>query len=420
MRILLIGSGGREHAMAWKLAQSKDVEQIYCYPGNGGSSSVSKARVLEEKFEKWSSATTWTKENGIDLTVVGPEQPLAEGIVDEFMTKDQLIFGPSIAAAQLEASKLFAKEVMIDAGIPTATFFDIPNLKIAKEKLSSCDYPLVLKADGLAAGKGVAIVNNPEDALAFCVDVLEKKVFGEEQSVFAEEFLEGEEASFFVITDGTSYQSMVSSQDHKRLLDGELGPNTGGMGAYSPAPVLTKAIEEQAIQQVVEPTLAELRKRGMPFTGILYVGLMITRNGPKVLEYNVRFGDPEAQVLLRRMDSDFAQLLYKSSKALLDQESLQWSKDHAFGLVLASQGYPQSPAKGASIEGLDQVQEPAVVFHAGTKQENDSVRVSGGRVLTLTTTAPSLIEARDMAYREAEKIKFEGKIFRKDIGWRAL
>jgi phosphoribosylamine---glycine ligase len=421
MRILLVGNGAREHAICWKLAQSPRVTQIFTAQGNPGTAHVSKNRNVPISPNDLDALRAFASAEGIDLTFVGPEQPLADGIVDLFAKRNLRIFGPSKEAAKLEASKDFAKTMMIEAGIPTARHQTLTSESHAKAYVSRVDFPIVLKADGLAAGKGVAICASKDEALQFVSRTMTEQVFGSAgRSIVAEEFLEGEEASFLVITDGTNWVPLASAQDHKRLLDEERGPNTGGMGAYSPAPIFTSELQRTTEQKVVKPLLEAMRKRGSPFSGILYVGLMVTREGPKVLEFNARFGDPETQVILPRLESDFAEVLDSASRGRLGATSLSWSKESALTVVLASEGYPNDPRKGAAITGLEKAEKLATVFHAGTQVREGQLVTAGGRIFSVTGLGPTLSEAAARAYAGVEAIDFGGKIFRRDIGWRAL
>ncbi len=422
MRILLIGSGGREHALCWKLAQSPRVEKIFTAPGNPGTAQI-------EKNENISIATTdldallgFASTEGIDLTVVGPEQPLAEGIVDRFQQRGLQIFGPTQAAAQLESSKQFAKNRMDEAGVPTAKYQVLTsneNAQIFLQKNAS--YPIVLKADGLAAGKGVSICQSREEAEDYVRQVMEQKIFGSAGAkIVAEEFLEGPEVSFFVLANGREFLALTSAQDHKALEEGDKGPNTGGMGAYSPTPLFSKELQNQVEQTVVTPLLNHMADRGTPFLGVLYVGLILTAEGPKVLEFNVRFGDPEAQVVLPRIHTDFAELLLHITRGQVRNANAIWSMESAMTVVLAASGYPLSPRKGDPILGWDQPQTHATLFHAGTRLEGNQLITSGGRVLCVTGTGETLEEAARNTYAGVEQIQFEGKTFRRDIGWRVL
>ncbi|MFH1262813.1 MAG: phosphoribosylamine--glycine ligase [Pseudomonadota bacterium] len=421
MRILLIGNGGREHAICRALSLSPTVERIFTAPGNPGTAQIEKNRNIALGSADLHALATFASTEGVDLTVVGPEGPLADGIVDRFRERRLDIFGPSKEAARLESSKQFAKEIMAEAKIPTASFQALHSEAEALAYLRRCPYPVVLKADGLAAGKGVAICPGPEDARRFVTAVMGKRIFGDAgATLVAEEFLEGEEVSFLVIADGTHYIPLVSAQDHKRLNDGERGPNTGGMGAYSPAPIFDATMQKLCEARVVRPLLETMAARKNPFSGVLYVGLMITPAGPKVLEFNVRFGDPETQVILPRLTSDLAELLLAAARRRLIGITPTWTADAAIGVVLALAGYPAASKTGATIEGLAEAEKEAFLFHAGTRLDGDRIVTSGGRVLTVTALAPTLKEAAEKAYRAADRIRYDGKVFRNDIGWRVL
>lgn len=421
MRILLVGSGGREHALCWKLSQGAQIEKIFAAPGNPGIARVPKTEIVGISTHDLTALLGFASTEGIDLAVIGPEQPLADGIVDRFQERKLLAFGPTQAAAQLEASKEFAKKIMVEAGVPTAEYRVLRSLDEGRKHLASCKLPMVLKADGLAAGKGVAICATREEALSFLNNVMEKKVYGTAgRMIVAEEFLEGEEASLLVLAHGTQFVPLASAQDHKRLLDGDQGPNTGGMGAYSPAPILTDSKMDEICKQVIQPTLNAMEKRGTPFHGVLYAGLMFTSGGAKVLEFNVRFGDPETQGILPRLDEDLAQLLYMVSRGRVPPAPLRWKTDSALTVVLASAGYPEKPRVGVPITGYEQAGSDGLIFHAGTRMEGSRLVTSGGRVFNVTGLGPTLRVAAERAYRAADRIHFDGKIFRKDIGWRAF
>ncbi|HLG20154.1 MAG TPA: phosphoribosylamine--glycine ligase [Bdellovibrionota bacterium] len=421
MRLLLIGSGGREHALCWKLAAGPNVEKIFTAPGNPGTAQVAKNQNIAIPADDIEALVGFASTEGIDLTVVGPEKPLADGIADRFRARNLKIFGPVKAAAQLEASKSFAKNLMNETGIPTADFRTISDVKEAYEYLKSARYPLVLKADGLAAGKGVSICPDAETAKAFAYDSMEKSRFGSAgKTIVAEEFLAGEEASFLVVADGAHYVPLASAQDHKRLLDGDQGPNTGGMGAYSPAPVVTEPLQKEICRTVIEPVLATLAKRGASFVGVLYAGLIVTPSGPRVLEFNVRFGDPEAQAILPRIDSDLSELLMSAVRGKLANTTVAWKKEVALTVVLAAEGYPGNPKSGAEIRGTDSLAPNAVLFHAGTKMQQNRLVTGGGRVFSVTGLGSTFQNAADAAYRAADQIRFDGKICRRDIGWRAI
>lgn len=421
MRILLIGNGGREHALCWKLAESSRVSSIFTAPGNPGTASISKNKNVDISSNNLNALCEFAHKEKIDLTIVGPEKPLAEGIVDLFQNHQLMIFGPTQAQAQLESSKKFAKEMMENANVPTASYKVLYSSKEAHTYLAQTSYPIVLKADGLAQGKGVSICKDEKEAESFIHKVMQEKIFGNAgKTVVAEEYLEGEEASFFIFAHGTKYVPLVSAQDHKRLLEGEKGPNTGGMGAYSPAPILNTAMQEKVEKTIVQPMLQTLSEKEIFYSGVLYLGLMITSQGPKVLEFNVRFGDPEAQVILPRMKSDLVEFCEPISRGAFPSGPLEWHEESAMGVVLACHGYPQSPKTGAIIKGLNQVPENVYVFQAGTCQKDNETITSGGRVLTLTALGKTLEKSHKQVYQAVELIDFEGKVFRKDIGWRVL
>jgi len=418
MKLLIIGSGGREHVLAWKLSQSLKVDKIYCAPGNGGTGEL--AENIPIKADNLQGLLTFAQDNQIDLTVVGPEVPLTEGIVDLFESQHLKIFGPNKAAAQLEGSKLFSKELMQKHYIPTAAYASFDNAEEAKSHLKTCPFPLVIKADGLAAGKGVVIAQTREDAEKAIDNMLTNKVFGHAGDILViEEFLEGEEASLLAFTDGKTVLPLASAQDHKAVYDSDQGPNTGGMGAYSPAPVLSDDLLAQVQQKILEPTIAALRQEGITYKGILYAGLMITNTGPKVIEFNVRFGDPEAQVVIPRLKNDLLEVMLAVVEERLSRVRLHWHPQHCLSVVLASGGYPGAYEKEKVITGLDQL-EDAFVFHAGTVQENGTVKTNGGRVLNVTALGTTLQEAYDTVYTEIPKINFDKVYYRKDIGKKAL
>lgn len=423
MRVLVIGSGGREHALVWKLSQSPAVEKIFCAPGNAGIASLAECVPLgPEEIEK---LQIFAREKGIHLTVVGPEAPLVAGITDLFQENGQLIFGPGRKGARLEGSKVWAKEFMVKHGIPTADFKVFEDAEKTYRFLKKATYPLVIKADGLAGGKGVIVAADEEKARRAVYSLMEAKAFGAAGArVIVEEYLKGEEVSVFAITDGERFYPLAAVQDHKALYEGDRGPNTGGMGSYSPPPVLTEQLAAAVNRDIFEPLLTGLRQEGIDYRGIIFGGLMITTAGEaKVLEFNVRFGDPEAQVLLPRLQSDLLPLLYEAARGNLGAVSPPvWSVDTALCVVLASRGYPGEYEKGKIITGLEKVQDfkNTAVFHAGTAFKDNHLVTAGGRVLGVTAWAFSLQEARDRAYQMAEMIDFEGKYFRRDIGYRAL
>ena len=420
MKVLVIGSGGREHAMAWKLSQSKKVNSVFIAPGNGGTHLNPKFKNID--LVDINLLADFAIEEKIDLTVIGPELPLSKGIVDLFRSKHLNIFGPTQKAAQLESSKDFAKDFMYRHKIPTAKYktFKIPDE--AHRYVDEEGAPIVIKADGLASGKGVIVamtLKEAHDAIDF---MLVDNRFGDAGAkVVIEEFLEGEEASFMVICDGKTILPLATSQDHKRLLDHDMGPNTGGMGAYSPAPIVTDEIYSKVMKEIIYPTIHGMANDGIPFTGFLYAGLMITKKGEvKTLEYNCRMGDPETQPILMRLKSDFFEMLYKSSTGHLDSTEIEWDKRTALAVVLASAGYPEAPKLNDEIHIEDRVISDSYIFHAGTIFRDNKLLTSGGRVLAVTALGDSVKEAQSKAYETINTVKFNGAQYRKDIGFRAL
>jgi len=420
MKLLVIGSGGREHALAWKLAQSQRVQTIYVAPGNGGT--ATEPGVENVAITAIPELVDFARREGIQFTVVGPEAPLAAGIVDAFRDAGLRIFGPTRAAAQLESSKDFAKRFMARHGIPTArhaTFASAPEARAYVEERGA---PIVIKADGLAAGKGVVVAASLAEAHAAIDAMLVGNRLGDAGArVVIEDFLDGEEASFIVMSDGVNVLTLATSQDHKRLLDGDAGPNTGGMGAYSPAPVVTPEVHARVMREIIQPAIAGMAKDGTPFTGFLYAGLMIDRTGaPRTVEFNCRLGDPETQPIILRLKSDLVDLLEHAVEGTLDRARAEWDRRAALGVVLAARGYPDDPARGDRIEGLPPATPDCRVFHAGTKLEGRSLVTSGGRVLCVTALGDALRMARSRAYEALAPIRFEGMQFRKDIGHRGL
>ena len=420
MKVLVIGSGGREHAMAWKLSQSSKVNSVFVAPGNGGTHLNPKFKNID--LVDINLLADFAIEEKIDLTVIGPELPLSKGIVDLFRSKHLNIFGPTQKAAQLESSKDFAKDFMYRHKIPTAKYktFKIPDE--AHRYIDEEGAPIVIKADGLASGKGVIVamtLKEAHDAIDF---MLVDNRFGDAGAkVVIEEFLEGEEASFMVICDGKTILPLATSQDHKRLLDHDMGPNTGGMGAYSPAPIVTDEIYSKVMKEIIYPTIHGMANDGIPFTGFLYAGLMITKKGEvKTLEYNCRMGDPETQPILMRLKSDFFEMLYKSSTGHLDSTEIEWDKRTALAVVLASAGYPEAPKLNDEIHIEDRVISDSYIFHAGTIFRDNKLLTSGGRVLAVTALGDSVKEAQSKAYETINTVKFNGAQYRKDIGFRAL
>jgi phosphoribosylamine--glycine ligase len=423
MKILVIGGGGREHALVWKLRQSPQVEKIWCAPGNGGISQDAECvAVPQSGTGDVAGLLALAERLHPDLTVVGPELPLVNGIVDAFTARGMKIIGPSKAAAQLEGSKVFAKEFLTRHGIPTAATYGIhDSAGAAYSALCAVDWPMVIKADGLAAGKGVLVAPTPDDATAFIERVMEKKEFGAAgEKVLLEEALEGEELSYIVLTDGQHVLPMAPTQDHKRVFDSDLGPNTGGMGAYSIDGLLPAQLEATIRRTIVEPTIAGLAKDGLPYRGFLYFGLMVTPQGPKVLEFNCRMGDPEAQAVVLRMDFDLAEALMAVAENKLSQVKAKWNPAASACVVMASGGYPGEFAAGKRIEGLLAGGSETVVFHAGTRREGDTYYTCSGRVLGIGAAAGNLPEALRRAYTAARSIRFDGAHFRKDIGAKAL
>ncbi len=425
MNILVIGSGGREHALAWKLAQSPKAHKVYVAPGNGGT--ARDPRLVNVPITDVQALADFAETNKITVTVVGPEAPLAAGVVDEFRARGLRIFGPTQKAAQLESSKAFAKDFMKRHGIPTAFYGTFTDAAQAHAYVNEKGAPIVVKADGLAAGKGVVVAMSLEEAHeAIDFMLLDNKLGVQHNAggarVVIEEFLAGEEASFIVMADGKNVAVMATSQDHKRLQDGDVGPNTGGMGAYSPAPVVTPNVYAKAMQEIIQPTLAGMAKDGIPFTGFLYAGLMIDAAGnPKTLEFNCRMGDPETQPIMMRLKSDLVDVMLHATDGTLDQIEMQWDRRVALGVVMAAGGYPLDPKKGDVITGLPVDTEDAMVFHAGTTMGDDGkVRTSGGRVLCVTALGDSVKLAQQHAYDYMRGIDFDGMQYRTDIGWRAI
>ncbi len=422
MKVLVVGGGGREHALVWKLAQSPKVTEIFCAPGNPGMKEL--AKLVDISAEDIPGLLAFAKKEGIDLTVVGPEAPLVAGLTDVFEAEGLLVAGPSAYAAQLEGSKSFAKELMYWNRVPTADYKVFDDPEAAKQYVRQAGRKLVVKADGLAAGKGVLLCKDTAEAEAAIDQIMVERAFGSAgDKVVIEEWLEGEEASFLVFTDGNTIIAMPSSQDHKAIGEGDTGPNTGGMGAYSPAPVVTKKVQEMAQWWICQPIIEALAKKGHPYKGILYAGLMINDKGdPSVLEFNVRFGDPECQPLLMRLESDLFDILYKLAQGKLHEAEVAWSEEPTVCVVLASEGYPGSYEKGKPIRGLEEAAKVpgVVVFHAGTAEKEDQIVTAGGRVLGVTAKGRSLGEAVDRAYEAAALIEWDGKYLRRDIAHRAL
>lgn len=423
MKVLIIGGGGREHALAWKVAQAEQVEKVFVAPGNAGTAREAKLENLAIDVLDQPALLAFAKDNGIDLTIVGPEAPLVEGLVDTFMDNGLKCFGPSKAAAQLEGSKAFTKDFLARQNIPTAAYGNFTDMDEALAYVREQGAPIVIKADGLAAGKGVIVAMTLEEAEEAVRDMLDGNKFGDAgHRVVVEEFLEGEEASFIVMVDGKNVLPMATSQDHKRVVNGDTGPNTGGMGAYSPAPVVTDAVYQRIMDEVITPTVEGMANEGMPYTGFLYAGLMISPEGaPKVIEYNCRFGDPETQPIMMRLQSDLAALCLSALDGKLDQTEIHWDPRPILGVVMAAGGYPDSYAKGDVIEGLDQADSDTVkVFHAGTAEKDGNVVTSGGRVLCVTGVGSTVSEAQANAYQGVKQITWREAQYRTDIGYRAV
>lgn len=421
MRVLVIGGGGREHALAWKLAQSPKCEKLYALPGNPGMQDVAEC-VGGIPVEDLAAVVRLAQEKAIDLVVVGPEVPLTNGIVDALGEAGIRAFGPSRLAAEIEGSKAFSKGLMKKYGIPTAKYEVFTEAEAAREYVRKEGAPIVVKADGLAAGKGVIVAMTMDEALHAIDDIMEDKAFGQAGSrVVIEEFMEGEEASLLAFTDGETIVPMISSQDHKRAYDGDKGPNTGGMGTYAPAPVMTAEMVQAATEKILRPAIAAMKAEGRPYQGCLYAGLMITKDGPKVVEFNARFGDPETQVVLPLLESDLVEIMTACVEGSLASLDIRWSRGAAVCVVMASGGYPGSYAKGKVISGLEEAKEAGnLVFHAGTAQKDGNIVTNGGRVLGVVAKAGSIREAVDHAYAGVGKISFEDAFYRKDIAHRAL
>ncbi len=420
MNILVLGSGGREHALAWAIMQNPKCDRLICAPGNAGMDQIAECAALD--ILDGSRVVQFCEETSIDFVVIGPEAPLAAGVADRLRAAGLLCFGPSAAATRLEASKAFTKEICAAVGAPTASYAHLTELEAARAHIRSHGAPIVIKADGLAAGKGVIVAQTEAEALD-AVDTMFAGEFGAAGAeVVIEEFMQGEEASFFVLVDGESCLPIGTAQDHKRVGEGDTGPNTGGMGAYSPAPVLDDAIADAAMEQIIRPTMAEMARRGMPYQGVLYAGLMIAGGQPRLVEYNVRFGDPECQVLMMRLGAQALDLMLACAEGRLDQMAVNWADDHAMTVVMAARGYPGAYDKGSAIGGLQECPADSVhmVFHAGTASAQGQVVATGGRVLNVTARGASLQEARDRAYGMVDRIDWPEGFCRRDIGWRAL
>jgi phosphoribosylamine--glycine ligase len=420
MNILLIGSGGREHALAWSLSASALCDKLFIAPGNPGTAQHGENVTVDVTDHR--AVVDFCRLMGVDFVVVGPEAPLVAGLVDDLKAAGIKAFGPSKAAAQLEGSKAFTKDLCAEFGIPTAAYRRFTDAEAAKTYIRNFGVPIVVKADGLAAGKGVVVASSFEDAEA-AVDMMIGGGLGQAGAeVVIEAFLEGEEASFFALCDGTTAIPLGTAQDHKRAFDGDEGPNTGGMGAYSPAAVLTPELQSRVMREIIEPTLAGLRARGTPYTGILYAGLMLTQDGPQLIEYNARFGDPETQVLLPRLRSDLVTAFLAACDGVLHTVSLQWKDEAALTVVMAAKGYPGAVEKGSEIHGLRDAETlpNVMIFHAGTKDVGGKITANGGRVLNVTAMGATITEARTRAYEAVDRIDWPEGFCRRDIGWRAV
>lgn len=419
MRVAVIGSGGREHALAWRLLQSPSVNAIYAIPGNDAMASF--AACIPMPLEEMERIASYCVEQAIDLVIIGPEVPLAQGMADILSNIGLPVFGPYQAAAMLESSKVFAKELMKECQVPTAAFASFTDEEEAKAYIREQGAPIVIKADGLAAGKGVVVAQTVEEAIDAVHAMMKDHVFGSSGGrVVVEEYMEGEEASMLAFVDGKTIVPMIAAQDHKRIFDGDKGPNTGGMGAYAPAPVVTPAVRKAVEEQIFRPVVEGLRKKGIIYKGCLYAGLMITADGPKVVEFNCRFGDPETQAVLPLLEGDLAQIMYACAMGTLKPEMVRWKKASACCVIMASEGYPQSSHKGDVISGLDDVDSDVLVFHSGTKKTDGTFVTNGGRVLGVTAVAPDLQSAISKAYDNVQHISFAGQQIRRDIGAKGL
>ena len=420
MNILILGGGGREHALAWAVLQNPKCDRLIVAPGNAGIDAIAECAALD--IENGEAVVGFAVEESIDFVIIGPEAPLAAGVADALVAAGVLVFGPSREAARLEASKAFTKEVCDACGAPTAAWARFSDAAAARAYVTAQGAPIVVKADGLAAGKGVVVAETLEQALTAIDDILGGAFGAAGAEVVIEEFMAGEEASFFVLSDGQTVLPIGTAQDHKRIGDGDTGPNTGGMGAYSPAPILSDAVAELALERIVKPTVAEMARRGTPYRGVLYAGLMIENGQPRLVEYNARFGDPETQVLMMRLGGQALDLMLACAEGRLAEMDVNWADDHAMTVVMAAKGYPGSYAKGSVIAGLDSLPEDShhMVFHAGTAAEGGTIRANGGRVLNVTARGATLQEARDRAYGMVAGIDWPEGIYRRDIGWRAL
>jgi len=420
MNILILGSGGREHALAWAVMQNPKCDKLIVAPGNAGIAKIAECASFD--INDGATVVSFVEQNAIDFVIIGPEAPLAAGVADDLRAAGILTFGPSKAAAQLEASKGFTKEICDASGAPTAAYARFDDAEKAKAYIRKQGAPIVVKADGLAAGKGVIVAMDEQAALDAIDDMFGGAFGGAGAEVVIEEFMDGEEASWFILCDGENVLPVGTAQDHKRVGDGDTGPNTGGMGAYSPAPVMTDAVIAKAMDEIIKPTVAEMAKRGMPYQGVLYAGFMIKDGQPRLVEYNCRFGDPECQVLMMRLGAQALDLMLATADGTLDQAKVNWADDHAMTVVMAANGYPGAYEKGSAIKGLDALPEDSMnmVFHAGTSEKDGQIIATGGRVLNVTARGDSLQDARNRAYAMIERIDWPEGFNRSDIGWRAL
>lgn len=423
MKVTIIGSGGREHALALAVSKSRNLTELFCIPGNPGTRKICKNINID--LRNFNAIGSFCLENQIDLVIIGPEQPLVDGLSDYLRGINIKVFGPSSSAAKIESSKSYAKEIMNAANVPTAKYqeFNTSDYSKVEDYLKKCEYPVVIKADGLAAGKGVIICHNFNEAILTFKSITEEKIFGKAgNKILIEEFLEGEEASVFAITDGENFFILPAAQDHKRIGDGDTGKNTGGMGAYAPAPVVTELLMQEIEEKIIRPVILQLKKEGNPFFGCLYAGLMITSDGPKVIEFNCRFGDPETQVVLPLLEGDFLQLLFSAAEGKLNKNAVCYNGGTAVCVVAASQGYPDSYQKGFEISGLDFFDPQIIIYHAGTIEKDGKISTNGGRVLGVTAVINEfdIKKARDKVYDALKYIKFENMYFRKDIAAKAL
>jgi len=420
MNILLIGGGGREHSIAEALSKSSKINELHCIPGNAGIEKIASCHNYDISNQQ--EILNFCENNNIDIVFIGPEIPLVEGLADYLNRNSFFTFGPNQKAAKLEGSKSFTKDMCKKYNIPTATYETFSNAKDALVYIDNHSIPLVIKVDGLAAGKGVIIAETRDHAINSVNEIFSGKFGNAGDEIVIEEFLDGEEASYFIISDGESFIPLTSAQDHKRIGDGDIGLNTGGMGAYSPAPIMNKELEEKTINKIIKPTIKAMNDYGSPYIGILYAGLMIKDNEPKLIEYNVRFGDPECQAIIPRLENDLVELLVNVKEKNLDNYTLKWKENFAITVVLAAKGYPESYETGDEIKGLDAIDniDDVEIFHAGTKTKNNKIVTSGGRVLNINGYGKNLVDAKEKAYSLVKKINWSGCYYRKDIGWRAL